>query len=259
MFPNDLDYKNWKTIKVPVDTLWTYRPVCDYSLFDEELKDILKFSNKFHGIFHPIIPYTMILRYTKEGETVWDCFAGSGITIDVCRLLKRNVIANDLYKTRDEIFECDSAIFDPKKKVQMIIMHPPYADIVKFGEKKEDLSNLSTEIDYPSMFYKSLSPRINNFLFKFSRVLTNVIRFLDKRRILILVCGEIEDGGEEIPLGFYCMHMVRLYGFKLLGWIVKDFGHTKVNSKNYNLRKYRVLRSGKWLFSFDNIFVLQKL
>ena len=241
---NDIDYKKFKKYEnITTCGLWITKGSKHHIIRDRGIKNPMK---DYHGLFIPEIPYQMILRYTKKGEWVWDCFAGSGTTIDVCKKLGRNVIANDIKSLRSDIIQADSRTFNPGRKVQLVIMHPPYHNIIKFSDNPKDLSNCKT--------YK-------DFLKEFEKVVDNVIQFLDSKRILVLVMGEIYVNSEEIPLGFYGMEIIRKKGFKLKGWIVKDYGETKggaLKPKDYNLHRYRALKGGYWDFAGDNIFVLQK-
>jgi SAM-dependent methyltransferase len=78
-----------------------------------------------------------------------------------------------------------------RKSVQLAILHPPYADIVKFSDKPDDLSN---------------STSLKDFLEKFARVLQNTLQILDKNRYIVIVIGDKYTKGQWIPLGFYCMN-----------------------------------------------------
>ncbi len=98
---------------------------------------------------------------------MFDPFLGSGTTAYECETLKRNFIGveiqnelvekvqNNLDKTdkiakvfcgdstKKETFEEINMFLKDKKqnKVQLAILHPPYADIVKFSNLENDLSN----------------------------------------------------------------------------------------------------------------------
>jgi DNA modification methylase len=128
----------------------------------------------------------------------------------------------------------------------MIFLHPPYANIVKFSEKSEDLSRYSHKI----------------FLEKFTEVSKNVVKSLKSNGYLILVCGNVYADGEEIPLGFYCSDILRSFGLKRKAVIVKDYGETKgglvSNPKTKNLQTYMHLKNGTWEFCGDFIFVMNK-
>ena len=77
-----------------------------------------------------------------------------------------------------------------QKSVQFVLMHPPYMDIVKFTEDENDLSKIGN---------------INEFVKKFKIVYENSLKYLDKN-------------SEVIPLGFYCMDMIkRNFKVKLKG------------------------------------------
>ena len=222
------------------DALWVSNKQDKFEIPDRGFDN----STEFHGIFIHEIPYQMIKRYTKQDEVVWDCFGGAGTTWDVCQLLKRECVINDLIPAKDYILSGDSKNFNPGKPVQMVIMHPPYWNIVKYSKDNNDLSNCTSLAD----FYSS-----------FTEIVKNVNRYLVNERFLILVCGHIYYNGEDICLGYDCMQIIRKLGYKCKGVIVKDYGETKGGHKQRaNLEYYRALKNGYWKFAGDNIFVLQK-
>ena len=55
--------------------------------------------------------------------------------------MKRNCVINDLTPTEDFIVQGDSRLFAPNKNVQMIIVHPPYHNIVKYSDLDGDGSS----------------------------------------------------------------------------------------------------------------------
>jgi len=232
---NDLDLskENWKKTKekILINSLWIInRRNNKYG------------SNKFHGNFVSEIPEQFILRYTRKGETVWDCFAGSGTTIDVARELERECVANDISPIRKDIILGDSRYFNPGKKVQLIIMHPPYAGIIRFSNKDEDISNVKT----PKEFYP---------LFK--EVVNNVVRYLEKNRYLILVIGDCYLNGTYIPLGYECMNICRKSGLQLKAEIIKNMGGNERRGKDTNLWIYRGLKGGFFMWKHEHIFVFR--
>lgn len=239
---NDLDLKNWKQYQndLTTDALWVSSPTDKFHIPDRGLLN----DQNFHGLYIHEIPYQMMKRYTKEDETVWDCFGGSGTTLEVCKMLKRKCIINDLNPTKPEIAKGDSKTFNPEQNVQMVIMHPPYWKIVEYSENKEDLSSAAT---------------LSKFYNDFQAIVNNVDQYLDEQRFLILVCGHLYHDGEDIPLGYHCMEIIRKFGYKCKGIIVKDYGETKGgHKKRANLEYFRALKNGYWKFQGDNIFVLQK-
>ena len=94
------------------------------------------------------------------------------------------------------------------KSVQFVLMHPPYMDIVKFTEDENDMSKIDN---------------INEFVKKFKIICENSLKYLDKDRYFAVVIGDVYKKGEVIPLGFYCMDMIkRNFKVKLKGTIIKN-------------------------------------
>ncbi len=241
---HDLDLKNWRRYlgDVTTESLW----ITDHNnKFIIPKREFLpKNSPLFHGLFIPEIPYQFIKRFTKENETVWDCFGGSGTTKKVADILKRKCIINDLTPREKFITEADSQFFNPGNNVQLILMHPPYHNIITYSDKKNDGSNFES---------------IEDFLIWFARISKNVTQYLDYKRFLILICGNIYSHGEEHTLGVWCKDIIRDFGFKCKSHIIKDYGETKgSDKKNYNLNYYRQLKGNFNNFYGDNIFILQK-
>jgi tRNA1(Val) A37 N6-methylase TrmN6 len=69
--------------------------------------------------------------------------------------------------------------------LDLVFLHPPYYDIIKFSENKDDLSN-----------EKSLK----DFLDAFSKVLENTYEILKKDGYLIIVIGDKYQNSEWKPL-----------------------------------------------------------
>ena len=195
---NDIDLKNWKNSDIWTDSLW---------LISERDKSG-KHEGSYHGNFVPQIPRQLISRYTKKNEIVFDPFVGSGTTAYEAESLKRHFIGVDIQNcliknirkkldignntsdlilgdsTEDNTFKKVRVVLGKNKKtnVQFAILHPPYADIIKFSDLKGDLSNSGT---------------LNNFLEKFSLVLKNTISILEGGRYLAIVIGDKYTSAER--------------------------------------------------------------
>src|SRR5262245_4726867 len=223
----------------------------------------------YWGNFIPQIPYQMMLRYTKKNDWVLDPFAGSGTTLIECRKLGRNGIGIELNQdiaqrageliveepnpcnVTSEIVVGDAKTIDYREtlerfgvqQVQLIILHPPYHDIIPFSEHADDLSNSGTT---------------DEFLAVFAQVVKNVTAALEKERFLALVIGDKYARGEWIPLGFYCMQEVLKHEYLLKSIIVKNFDETRAKREQKELWRYRALAGGFYVFKHEYIFVFQK-
>jgi len=224
----------------------------------------------YWGNFIPQIPRQLMLRYTKKYDWVLDAFAGSGTTLIECRRLGRNGLGIELnpdvaekaksliqkeenkFQVVSDIIVGDSRTIDLKtifnqlgiKKVQLLIMHPPYHDIIKFSKNEKDLSNAKD---------------IDEFLRMFGEVIDNISPYLEKNRFFALVIGDKYSRGEWIPLGFYCMQEVLKRKFQLKSIIVKNFDETRGKRNQKELWRYRALVGGFYVFKHEYIMLFKKV
>ncbi|MBI3585679.1 MAG: DNA methyltransferase [Ignavibacteriales bacterium] len=255
---NDINLNRWKDYEhILTDSLWMLGK-----------RDTTGAHAAWYwGNFIPQIPRQLMLRYTKKGEWVIDTFAGSGTTLLESPHLKRNCIGvelqpavakktNSILKNGSQEFVSalevgDSATVDLKsllkkyggRSAQLVIMHPPYHDIIKFSKKRDDLSNAkSTEA----------------FIEMFGKVVENASKALDKKRYLAVVIGDKYENGEWVPLGFMTMNEVLKKGFKLKSIVVKNFEQTLGKRNQKELWRYRALAGGFYVFKHEYIFIFQK-
>lgn len=257
---NDLNLARWKEYDhVLTDSLWLM-PKRDSS--GAHLAS-------YWGNFIPQIPHQMMLRYTKQGDWVLDPFAGSGTTLIECRRLGRNGIGVELlthvaehtaeriesepnpHGVQTVLIHADSRTVDWQavlesqslNECQLVILHPPYHDIIPFSNHPEDLSN---------------APDVDSFLNMFSEVVANLTPVLAKGRMLVLVMGDKYKQGEWIPLGFQCMQRVQEQGYTLKSIIVKNFEETRGKRSQKELWRYRALVGGFYVFKHEYVMVFEK-
>ena len=255
---SDINLKKWKDYAhILTGTLWQ---------FPSRLKQH-GHSNEYHGNYIPQIAQQMYERYTKKGDVVLDLFFGSGTSGIEAINMERRCIGVEL---KDELAESVSEKFTPKQlvtdvriicgdsdkiqlgfdvmgeeKAQFLMLHPPYDDIIKFSDKKEDLSNCETTEQFYDMFEK---------------VARNGYDMLEKGRFACLIIGDSYKNSEVQPLGFECMNRMRKLGFVLKSTIVKDIqGNERGKGRTANLWRYRALAGGFSIFTHEYIFVFQKI
>ncbi len=257
---NDINLNRWKE----------YDDILTDSLWIMEKRDTSGAHNgSYWGNFIPQIPNQLFRRYTKAGEWILDAFLGSGTSLIECKRLGRNGIGIELQESvvnmanininrepnidnvRTEIINDDSTSVNLKlelnrigiEKVQFLIMHPPYHDIIKFSNDEKDLSNAKTTEDFSKMMRK---------------VIDNTYDILEKGRYMAIVIGDKYSKGEWIPLGFYCMQEALKKGYKLKSTIVKNFDETKGKQNQKELWRYRALVGGFYIFKHEYIFLFKK-
>ena len=172
-------------------------------------------------------------------DTVSQKFSAKELVTDM------NIICGD--SASDEIKDKIQARLEVmgEEKAQLLILHPPYDDIIKFSDKKEDLSNCATTEEFYDLFEK---------------VAENGVEMLEKGRFAALIIGDSYKNSEVHPLGFNCMQRMLNLGLKLKSIIVKDIqGNERAKGKTANLWRYRALAGGFSIFQHEYIFIFQKV
>jgi len=260
---NDIDLNNWKDYdEIETGTLWMMQSRAKGS------------GHKFdyHGNYIPQIATQLYTRFTKPGDVVLDMFLGSGTSaIEAVNMgrkcigveLKPEMVSyvKDKFTTEErresvQIINGDSASNDIQEKInkslakykqdkaQMLILHPPYADIIKFSEMQEDLSNCSSN---------------EHFLDMFKEVAQNGYNSLENGRYAALIIGDKYAKGELVPLSFLCMQKMNEVGFKTKSIVVKNIeGNEKCKGRTTNLWRYRALAGGFYIFKHEYIMIFQK-
>ena len=128
--------------------------------------------------------------------------------------------------------------------VDFLIAHPPYMDIVKFTEKKEDLSNISD---------------LDTFIEKITLAMKNGLQYLKKDKYFAIVIGDVYKKREVVPLGVYVMDAIKKnFKVKMKGIIVKNIEGNRGKLGSQGIWKYRAMNSDYYLFKHEYIFVFKK-
>ncbi|MBN1887521.1 MAG: hypothetical protein JW850_06010 [Thermoflexales bacterium] len=266
---NDIDLSRWRDYEqVWTDSLWLIGPR------DRSGGHQLD----YHGNFVPQIATQAFTRYTRKGEVVLDLFLGSGTSAIEAVRLQRRCIGVELKpelvdyvraKLGDQVvpdsgppdapvqlLQGDSAAPETVERVrqalaawgqthaQLLVLHPPYHDIIRFSEHSEDLSN---------------APTLDAFLTLFGQVVRNGWELLEPGRYAVLVIGDAYTRGELVPLGFECLRVCRELGFRPKAIIVKDIqGNERGKGRAKKLWRYRALAGGYYIFTHEYVMIFQK-
>ncbi|MGI9306768.1 MAG: TRM11 family SAM-dependent methyltransferase [Gammaproteobacteria bacterium] len=234
----------------------------------------------YHGNFVPQIPNQLIRRYTAAGDVVLDAFLGSGTTLIESRRLGRSCIGVELLpemvKTAKKAAAGQSVEIAPVPKnifsaaitgdssspsaarrvaallakhkrdcLDLILLHPPYHDIVKFSDDKNDFSNAAT---------------VEDFVRQFGAVIENFSCMLRDGHYLAVVIGDKYSDSQWVPLSFRLMEetMRRDKTLALKSVIVKNMVNNRAKRNQEQLWRYRAFAGGFYIFRHEYILLFQK-
>lgn len=261
---NDIDLNNWKLYShIKTGSLWEF----------QSREKTNGHSYDYHGNYIPQIATQLFERFTKKNDVILDMFFGSGTSGIEALNMERRCIGVELKEemvkyvsskfskkelvTDINIITGDSTSELAKEKVkarleimgkthaQFVVLHPPYDDIIKFSDKKEDLSNCSSTDEFYELF---------------ERVAKNAYELLEKGRFAALIIGDEYKNSKVVPLGFECMKRMENAGFITKAIVVKNItGNEKAKGKQANLWRYRALAGGFNIFEHEYIMTFQKV
>ena len=226
----------------------------------------------YHGNFVPQIATQALLRYTKKDDIVIDLFLGSGTSaIEAARLDRRLVgvelrpdlvervrskVPAELLDSRIRLLCGDSgsaavgvqvqrALREMgAERAQLVLLHPPYHDIIRFSDDADDLST---------------APHVDDFLDRFEAIARRGYELLEPGRFAVLVIGDKYASGQLVPLGFYCLERMQRIGFRTKGIVVKNImRNERGKGRASNLWRYRALAGGYFVFRHEYVIVLRK-
>jgi DNA modification methylase len=220
---------------------------------------------RYRGNWAPQVVRNLILRYSKEGDTVLDSFVGSGTTLIECKLTNRKGIGVDvneeaLILTRDRLKFSVLTEFDSEQKtylgdareldflgddsVDLITTHPPYANIISYTknsnhQKDGDLSKVRS---------------VDDFCEEMSRVAKEFYRVLKPDHYCAILMGDTRRHKHHVPISFRVMQTFLEQGFVLKEDIIK----IQHNTKTAPLWEKMSIKSNFLLLMHEHLFVFRK-
>lgn len=205
-----------RDFKMEATTVWSFKTRGNWATH----------NGNYRGNWSPYIPRNLILRYSKEGDTVLDPFLGSGTTLVETKLLKRKGIGIDINPDSIKISQENlrfniNSDYEPllinkdsrnlnfldDNSIDLICAHPPYANIIKYSE---DISGDLSHLD------------IDAFLSEISIIAEELFRVLKKNKFCAILIGDTRRNKHIIPLGFNVMQVFLNAGFLLKENIIKE-------------------------------------
>ena len=217
-------------------------------------------NSKYRGNWSPEVVRNIILRYSSPEDSLLDPMVGGGTTAIECKLLNRNLLALDINPKAIEItksvlnFESE---FQPEIKIKLndsrdltllenesvdlILNHPPYADIIKYSNKEiyNDLSNIHD---------------LNKYCDEMENVAKEFYRVLKKDKFCAILIGDTRRKKMYQPLAFRVLERFLKTGFQLKEDIIK----LQHNCKATGFWKKRSKEFNFLLIKHEHLFILKK-
>ena len=217
-------------------------------------------KSDWRGNWAPEVVRNLILRYSNERDHILDCMIGGGTTAIEAKILNRHITCIDVNEealertkkslefqvrnnSKQRIKKCDARkmTFIKNEEIDFILTHPPYADIVKYSEGKND---------------KDLSwiHNIDAFCNEIEKVAKELYRVLKTGKYCAILMGDTRRNKMYQPLAFKVMERFLKQGFELKEDIIKKQHNCKATgfwvnkSKDYNFL----------LIMHEHLFIFQK-
>lgn len=217
-------------------------------------------KSDWRGNWAPEVARNLILRYSKEGDHLLDCMIGGGTTAIEAKILNRHITCVDVNevalertrkalefevdnKAKQRIIKCDARNLDfiKDKEIDFVLTHPPYVDIVKYGEGKieSDLSNIHD---------------IEKFCDEVELVAKELYRVLKPGKFCAILIGDTRRNKMYQPLAYKVMERFLNVGFDLKEDIIKR----QFNCKATGFWVNRSKDSNFLLIMHEHLFIFQK-
>ncbi len=243
--------------KLEITTVWSFPKRGDWATH--------YLNAKYRGNWAPQVARNLILRYSKEGDTVLDAFVGSGTTLIECKLTGRKGIGVDINKeaiilTRDRLnFHTLNDNFPEQKtyvgdarnlnliedeSIDLIATHPPYASIISYTKN----SNHKQEGDLSKVY------SVDEFCEEMKKVAQEFFRVLKPGKFCAVLIGDTRRHKHQVPISFRVMQSFLDVGFILKESIIK----IQHNTKMAPLWEKMSIKSNFLLLMHEHLFVFRK-
>ncbi|MCX7667884.1 MAG: DNA methyltransferase [Atribacterota bacterium] len=213
----------------------------------------------FRGNFAPQVARNVILRYSKEGDTVLDPMMGSGTTLIEAKLLKRKGIGRDInpqmvqIATRNLNFSVDGA-YEPilevgdvrhlvgieNESIDLILTHPPYLNAISYSQDVTGDLSLITSV---KEFCQELEKGIREFY-----------RVLKGNAHCAILIGDLRKSQHFVPLSHWILQKFLCNGFILREDIIK----VQHNCRSTPRWKRRIEKYNFLMIMHEHLFVFRK-
>lgn len=244
------------------------------SVIDLGRETQVPFPHNLYDYPTKILPQVMgefIERLSEVGEVVLDPFAGSGTVAVECALRHRASINVDVNPRAIEIaqqklallrsgtlFEppppIDKQIFLqsdarqlplPSESVDAVVTDIPYADMIKYSELPNDLSNI---------------PNYDEFLIELSKALDEILRVLKKGRYCAIFVADYRIGRSRIilPLHADVIYLMQERGFELFDLYVWRY-YRSGSFRPFGTKPYQAMNTHSYVLVFHKPVALRNL
>ncbi len=183
-------------------TLWEY-PSQHY---DSPSGATVQGDKAYAGATPSWVVWQLLMRYTREGDTVLDPMVGSGTTLDVARDLGRRAIGFDLAPARDDIRKADARHIPlGAESCDFVFIDPPYSTHIQYSDDPESIGSLDAGgADGGAAYYGAMET-----------VIDEIHRVMRNRRYMGLYVSDSwrkrkgAPGGQFMPIGFELFAILR--------------------------------------------------
>lgn len=213
----------------------------------------------FRGNFAPQVARNVILRYSREGDTVLDPMMGSGTTLIEAKLLRRKGIGRDINPRMVEITASNlnfsvSGAHEPilqvgdvrnlvdvaNESIDLILTHPPYLNAIPYSQ---DIPGDLSRITSVKEFCQELEKGIREFY-----------RVLKENAHCAILIGDLRKSQHFIPLSHWVLQKFLRNGFILREDIIKVQHNCRSTPRwKKEIGKYNFL-----MIMHEHLFVFRK-